>query len=256
MIKQIWIKEIRAGLFTWKSALWLIIASLLFSFTSYLLLTNKELSLLDQTELLWLLAKIIIGVAFLVVAIDASSIITSEFEKETAESIFLSPISLKQFLTGKLLASLTLWIFIFIIACPYIIVSAAGSHLTWAFLIYTAFLGTLGLFGLVITIFALSLFYRASKNTLTTALVILLVFVIPATFSSTLKNNSVASVFSRINPIDNIFSSLDNILVDYKISFLQNWTYIWPIIIFCLLSLALLFLAIRTFYKEGVINNN
>ena len=86
MIKEIWLKEIKGELYTWKSTVWLLIASLLFSFTSYLLLTNKELSLLDQTELLWLLGKIIIGVGFLIVAVDASSLITSEFEKETAES--------------------------------------------------------------------------------------------------------------------------------------------------------------------------
>jgi len=75
----------------------LLISSLLFSVTCYVLLTNKELSLLDQTELLWLLGKVIIGVALLVVTVDASSIITAEFERETAESLFLSPVSLTDF---------------------------------------------------------------------------------------------------------------------------------------------------------------
>src|ERR1700674_1050304 len=98
MFRHIWKKEIQGELYTWKSMLWLLIAALLFSVTSYLLLTNKELSLLDQTELLWLLGKIIIGVALLVVTIDASSIVTTEFENETAESLFLAPISLKDFI--------------------------------------------------------------------------------------------------------------------------------------------------------------
>jgi len=59
-ISQILKKELRGELYTWKSMLWLVIVSLLFSFTCYLLLTNKELSLLDQTELMLLLSKIII----------------------------------------------------------------------------------------------------------------------------------------------------------------------------------------------------
>src|SRR6266853_3231085 len=104
MFTYIWRKEIQGELYTWKSTLWLLIASLIFSFTSYLLLTDRELSLLDQTEMLWLLSKIIIGVALLVVSIDASSIIASEFEKETAETLFLAPVRLRDFLLGKFLA--------------------------------------------------------------------------------------------------------------------------------------------------------
>jgi ABC-type transport system involved in multi-copper enzyme maturation permease subunit len=256
MIKHIWLKEIKSGLYTWKSTVWILIASLLFSFTSYLLLTNKELTLLDQTELLWLLAKIIIGVAFLVVTIDASSIITAEFEKETAESLFLSPIFLKDFIGGKMLASLTLWLFIYVVAIPYIIVASSGSNLALPFLGFVALLGTLGALGLVAIIFAISLLYRSMKNTLTTSLVILLVFAIPALFSSPLKNNTVADFFSKINPIDNIFSSLDNVLVDYQTSVLQNWHYILPLVAFCVVGFALLIFAIRRFNREGVIKSD
>ena len=134
MIKYIWLKEIKGELYTWKSTVWLIIASLLFSFTSYLLLTDKELSLLDQTELLWLLSKIIIGVGLLIVTIDVSSVLTSEFEKDTAESLFLAPVTLNEVIWGKLLASITLWLLIFIVSVPYILVTSAGSNLAIAFL--------------------------------------------------------------------------------------------------------------------------
>jgi len=255
MIKQLWLKEIRAEFCTWKSTLWLLIASLLFSFTNYLLLTNKELSLLDQTELLWLLGEIIYRCSFLIIAIDASSIITTEFEKETAESLFLSPISLKDFIIGKFLASITLWVMVFIVAVPYIIVASSGSNLALPFLMYTAILGTLGISGLIMIIFGISLLYRSAKNTLTTALVILLAFSIPALFSSTLKNNTVAGFFSRINPVDNIFSSLDNILVDYQTSLLQNVKYILPLLIFCIVGGMFLVFAAKRFEKEGTIKN-
>ncbi len=254
MIKEIWLKEIKAELYTWKSMAWLLIASLLFSFTSYLLLTNKELSLLDQTELLWLLGKIIIGVGFLIVAIDASSLITSEFEKETAESLFLSPIRLKDFILGKLYAALTLWLLIYVVAIPYIFVASAGSHLAFAFLAYVLLLGTLGIVGFTLFIFAISLLYRSSKNTLTTSLILLLVMAIPALFASNLKNNSLASFLGSINPLDNIFSSLDNVLVDYQLSLTQNWHFILPLIIFCIITTGLLLYSLRVFKKQGVIH--
>ncbi len=255
MFTHIWHKEIRGELYTWKSMLWLLISSLLFSVTCYLLLTNKELSLLDQTELLWLLGKVIIGVGLLVITVDASSIITTEFEKETAESIFLSPVSLTDFVLGKLLAALTLWFAIFIVSIPYIIVASAGSHLAIPFIAYIALLGTLGVLGFVLLVFAISLFFRSSKNTLTTGLIILLGLSIPAVFSSTLKNDVVSQIISHANPIDNIFSSLDNVLVDYKVSLLENWQFIVPLVVFCLLALGLLAFAMYQFQKQGVIRS-
>jgi len=256
MIKYIWLKEIQAELYTWKSTVWLLIASLLFSITSYLLLTNKELSLLDQTEMLWLLAKIIIGVALLIITIDASSVITTEFENQTAESLFLAPVSLRDLITGKLLSSLTSWLLIFIVATPYILVASSGTNLAVYFLAYTALLGTLGAVGLIMIIFAVSLLYRSSKNTLTTSLIILLVFSIPALFSSTLKNNPAAALFGRINPIDNIFSSLDNVLVDYQTSIMQNIKYLLPLVLFCVIGLLMLWFAMKKFDRDGVIKSD
>jgi ABC-2 type transport system permease protein len=252
MVTYLWLKEIKAQVYTWKGTLWLVIASLLFSFTSYLLLTDKELSLLDQTELLWLLGKVIIGVAFLIVAIDSSSIINSEFEKETAESLFLSPVNIKDFVFGKLLASLTLWFAIFMVATPYIIVTSLGTHLVLPFLGYVLFLGTVGISGMVILSFGVSFLYRSTKNTLTTSLIILLALSVPALFSSTLKNNALAQIFGRINPLANIFECLDNVLVDYRLSFLENWRYVWPLFLFCVITLVFLIFSLDKFQKEGV----
>lgn len=255
MFRYIWLKELKEDLYTWKSTAWLLIASLIFSFTSYLLLTNKELSLLDQTELLWLLGKIIIGVALLIVAIDSASIITTEFEKETAESLFLAPISLKDFVLGKLSAVLTLWFFIFLVSVPYMIVSSAGSNLALAFIGYVFLMGTMAVLGFTMLIFSVSLLYRSSKNTLTTSLVILLAFAIPALFSTTLKSSSFLTTIGRINPLDNVFSSLDNVLVDYQTSLIQNWQYLLPLFIFCLLTFLFMVYSSKYFRSQGIIKN-
>mgnify|MGYP001581404808 CR=1 FL=1 len=252
MVTYLWLKEIKAQVYTWKGTLWLVIASLLFSFTSYLLLTDKELSLLDQTELLWLLGKVIIGVAFLIVAVDSSSIINSEFEKETAESLFLSPVDIKDFVFGKLLASLTLWFAIFMVATPYIIVTSLGTHLVLPFLGYVLVLGTVGISGMIMLIFGVSFLYRSTKNTLTTSLIILLALSVPALFSSPLKNSALAQIFGRINPLENIFECLDNVLVDYRLSLLENWRYGWPLFLFGVIAFVFLIFSKKIFQKQGV----
>jgi len=255
MFYPIWQKEVRERLYTWKGTVWLILAALVFSLTSYLLLTNKELSLLDQTELLWLLSKIIVVVSLVIVVIDASLVINTEFERETAESLFLTPLLLSDFVLGKFLATMTLWAAIFVVAVPYMLVTSSGTHLAGAFIGYVALLGTIGIAAIVLIIFALSFLFRSSKNTLTAALVLLLAMATPALFSSTLKNNSAAQVLSRINPVDNIFGSLDNVLVDYQQSLAQNWHYLWPLLVFLLLAIILLIGAIRRFSQQGIIKN-
>jgi ABC-type transport system involved in multi-copper enzyme maturation permease subunit len=256
MYKNIWRKEIQGELYTWKSMLWLVIASVLFSFTSYLLLTDKELSLLNQTELMFLLGQVILGVAFLLIAIDASSIITGEFEKETIESLFTSPLTLRDFILGKFLAVLTLWGAVYLVSLPYIVVSSSGSNLAFYFAAYVALLGTLGVAGFTAFIFAISLFYRSSKNTITTALISLLLLTTPALFSSTLKSNSVSQFISQINPVDNIFSALDNVLVDFQTSLLQNSRFILPVLAFCVIAFALLAYAMKKFNEEGIVKND
>lgn len=255
MVGQIWLKEIKGEIYTWKSTAWVLIASLLFSFTSYLLLTDKELSLLDQTEMLWLLGKIIIGVGLLIITIDASSVLTSEFEKDTAESLFLTPITLGQIICGKILFVITLWLAIFAVSVPYILVTSAGSNLAIAFLSYVLLLGTLATVGFSMLIIAISLLFRSSKNTLTTSLIILLALAVPALFSSTLKINSVAGFFSRINPIDATFSSLDNVLVDYQTSLMKNLQFLVPLLVFCVLTLAILVLSAKQFHKKGIVKD-
>jgi ABC-type transport system involved in multi-copper enzyme maturation permease subunit len=255
MFKYILLKEIRSELYTWKSVLWLLIAAIIFSLTSYLLLTNKELSLLDQSEMLWLFSKIIIGTGLLIVIVDASSIITTEFEKETAESLFLAPLSIKDFILGKFFASLTLWLVIFIISVPYMLVTSIGSYLFVPFIGYVLLLGTICITSFILMIFGLSFLFRSSKNVLTTSLIIALAFVIPATFTSTLKNNGPSIFLSKINPIDNVFLALDNILVDYKIGLAQNLQYILPILAFLIIASIFMFYGAKRFSTQGIIKN-
>lgn len=253
MFKYIFEKELKSEFYTWKGMVWLVIATLLFSFTSYLLLTDKELSLLDQTELMLILGQIIIAVALLIVAIDASSIIAVEFENGTAETLFLTPLSLNEFILGKFLASITLWFLLFAISLPYIIVASSGTYLTAAFIGYLFLLGSLCIAGLIFFIFSLSLFLRSTKNTLTASLITLVLLAVPALFSPALKNNALSGLFSQIDPVDNIFSALDNVLVDYQIPILQNWKYILPLLVFCALMFVFLVYAARKFDEQGVI---
>ena len=255
MYRFIWLKDLKAEVHTWKGLVWLLVTALIFSATSYLFLTNRELSLLDQTEMLWLFSKVIIGSALLVTVIDASSLITSEFENETIESLLLSPLALGSLVLGKLLAALTMWLVVYAAAVPYMVVTAAGSRLTTAFLAYTALFGTLAMLGFTLLVLGVSFFYRSLRNTLTTAVVILLALALPALFSPVLKTTALARIAGTANPLDSIFSGLDNVLVDYHTALAANLGFLVPIVVFCLLALGFLVLAVRAFKQRGIVKD-
>jgi ABC-2 type transport system permease protein len=255
MYRFIWLKDLKAEVHTWKGLVWLLVTALIFSATSYLFLTNRELSLLDQTEMLWLFSKVIIGSALLVTVIDASSLITSEFENETIESLLLSPVALGSLVLGKLLAALTMWLVVYVAAVPYMVVTAAGSRLTTAFLAYTALFGTLAVLGFTLLVLGVSFFYRSLRNTLTTALVILLALALPALFSPVLKTTALARIAGTANPLDSIFSGLDNVLVDYHTALAANLGFLVPILVFCLLALGFLVLAVHALRRRGIVKD-
>jgi hypothetical protein len=59
--------------------------------------------------------------------------------------------------------------------------------------------------------------------------------------------------FNRVNPIENIFGCLDNVLVDGQLSLMQNAAFIISLVAFCLIGIGLLAAAIGQFNKQGVI---
>jgi hypothetical protein len=71
-------REISGSFYSWRGGAWIVAASLIFSLAAYLLLTDKELSLLDQGEMLFTLAEVIIALAIVMSAASASSTISSE----------------------------------------------------------------------------------------------------------------------------------------------------------------------------------
>lgn len=72
--------EISGSFYSWRGGAWIVTASLIFSLVAYLLLTDKELSLLDQGEMLFTLAEVIIALGVFMSATSASSSISGEIE--------------------------------------------------------------------------------------------------------------------------------------------------------------------------------
>jgi ABC-2 type transport system permease protein len=86
------LKESKESLYAVRGSVWAVLSAIVLSLMSYLLLTDKELSLLDQSEMLYIVASLAVGLGLLVSGILARDSVAGERERTTLESLLLTPI--------------------------------------------------------------------------------------------------------------------------------------------------------------------
>jgi hypothetical protein len=136
-------KEVKESLYGVRGSMWAVLSAIVLSLMSYLLLTDKELSLLDQSEMLYIITSLAVGLGLLVVGILAADAMVGEKERSTLEGLLLTPVGRGSLVAGKIFAVVASWLLIFVISAPYIFVGSAGTNLSGTTLLYTLVLGTL-----------------------------------------------------------------------------------------------------------------
>ncbi|MBA4116436.1 MAG: ABC transporter permease subunit, partial [Rubrobacter sp.] len=115
------LKESKESLYAVRGSVWAVISAIVLSLMSYLLLTDAELSLLDQSEMLYIVASLTVGLGLLVSSILAGDSVAGERERGTLEGLLLTPIGRGPLVLGKIGAVLAAWLLVFAISAPYIL---------------------------------------------------------------------------------------------------------------------------------------
>jgi ABC-2 type transport system permease protein len=234
--------EIVGSFYSWRGSAWIIAASLIFSLVAYLLLTDKELSLLDQGEMLFTLGEVIIALGIAMSAVSASSAISSEIESGTLESLLLTPVTHRQIAIQKMFSIVTIWAILYLVSIPYLIVVASGTNLALSAVLYVGLYGTLLVTAISMISIVISWRLKSSKNSIMTTLMIVLILLAPSLFFGTsLKKTDFGLALENINPVSHAMNSMDSVLVDNEQTFLQQISHIWPVIAFALIC-ALIFI--------------
>jgi ABC-2 type transport system permease protein len=245
---ELYRREVSGSFYSWRGGTWIVAASLIFSLVAYLLLTDKELSLLDQGEMLFTLAEVIIALGVVMSVTSASSSISGEIESGTFESLLLTPITHRQIAIQKLLSVMTVWTILFLVSVPYLIVLASGTHLALSAVLYVGIYGTLLVAGLSLISIAISARLKSSKSSIMITLMIVLILLAPSLFFATsLKKTDFGLALESINPVSQSFNSLDSVLVDNEQALSQQADHIWPVVVFMLACLLLFFLLTKQF---------
>jgi ABC-2 type transport system permease protein len=240
--------EISGSFYSWRGSAWIIAASLIFSLVAYLLLTDKELSLLDQGEMLFTLGEVIIALGIAMSAVSASSAISSEIESGTLESLLLTPITHRQIAIQKMFSIVTIWAILYLVSIPYLIVVASGTNLALSAVLYVGLYGTLLVTAISMISIVISWRLKSSKNSIMTTLMIVLILLAPSLFFGTsLKKTDFGLALENINPVSHVMNSMDSVLVDNEQIFLQQISHIWAVIAFTLICTLIFIVFTRKF---------
>jgi ABC-2 type transport system permease protein len=175
--------------------------SLLMSVIAYLVATNQALNFLEQRETVNLTLQVAIAVGGLLALLAAADAWSGERERGTLESLLLTPASRLDVSTGKLLASLSLWVAALAIAVPYVWflgrrVGVTGDALATAIVVGTLLAVFLASLGLLISVFAVS-----NRVSLSVSLFALLALFAPTQLPSGAQQGWAGELLLRVNPL-------------------------------------------------------
>lgn len=243
-------KEIRESLFGVRGSMWAVVSALVLSLMSYLLLTDAELSLLDQSEMLYVVTSLSVGLGMLVIGILAGDSVAGERERSTLESVLLSPIRLGSLVAGKVEAVIAGWLLIFAVSAPYILVVGAGSTVAFSALIYTFVLGTLCVGGFAALVVGMSSLARSGRGVTLGALAIFLGMAAPTLLGTVLQKSWFGTIYNALSPFARVRLSLDSVIVD-KEPLLIQLPHIAALVGFAALAVAFLAFAAKRISFQG-----
>ncbi|MHB9071914.1 MAG: ABC transporter permease [Desulfobaccales bacterium] len=197
-----------------RGAIFLLMATLVLSAFTALLVSNTELSLLDNAQAVYMMAGIIIALAALVAVLRGSDGFAGERDRETLEPLLLAPITGHQLAAAKLCGLLFSWLILFILALPYLwAVGSTGQNLLPAvqYLFLTGTLIVLLFGGMAL---ALSAKMKSFKGVLFLGLAVLLLLGSPVVLGPSLRQSAVGRVLDLVNPLAGALNTLDSVIID------------------------------------------
>ncbi|MGA2915699.1 MAG: ABC transporter permease subunit [Sedimentisphaerales bacterium] len=248
-MKEIILKELKGELLTPRSYLWYILSSAILSVLSYLFLTNIELSLLDQSAMLFFLMEAVLSLGILRSIIYGSDSYAGEIERGTMEVLLLTPVRKTSIAFGKFAVSVINWFILFLISIPYLVVVGKGGQNVSAAITYLFILGTLII--MIITSFnmILSIKLKSVKNTVLVGMLVFFLLGTAIILPPSLKHSSLVRYLDSMNPIAAAVNSFDSVVIDSEGFELQ---VIRIVVILIYLAVVMLLLK-RTSQKDELI---
>jgi len=213
-ITQIAAKENRALLRNSRGLGWLLGYCAVLSAFALLLLSNQELSLLDNAQVVYMLAGTVTAAGALIAVILGADAFAGERERGTLVPLLTAPVSTSQLLVGKAIGLVSAWAVMYVLALPYLVaVGTDGQNLLQA-IVYLALFGTPVVLGFGYLAMALSARTGSVMTSLLTSLTLLLFSASPLLIGPGLRNSAIGQALDAINPFAGAHNTFDAVIID------------------------------------------
>jgi ABC-type transport system involved in multi-copper enzyme maturation permease subunit len=213
-IRMIADKERQALLQNQRGLAWLLAYSAVLSGFALLLISNQELGLLDNAQVVYMMVGTVTAAGAVIAAILGSDAYAGERERGTLVPLLTAPVSTTALLMGKATGLLTAWGVMYVLALPYLwAVGAGGQNLSQA-IVYMALFGTCVVLGFGYLAMAVSARTGSVMTSLLSSLIILLFLASPLLIGPGLRNSAVGRALDAINPFSGALNTYDAVIID------------------------------------------
>jgi ABC-type transport system involved in multi-copper enzyme maturation permease subunit len=207
-------KELAALLQNQRGLAWLLAFSGVLSAFALLLISNKELSLLDNAQVVYMMAGTVTAAGAVIAVILGADAFAGERERGTLVPLLTAPISTDELLLGKALGLIGAWGMMYVLALPYMwAVGAGGQNLAQA-IVYLALFGTPVVLGFGYLAMALSARSGSVIASLLSGLIVLLFSASPLLIGPGLRDTAVGKMLDALNPFAGALNTYDSAIVD------------------------------------------
>jgi len=209
---------------------WLLAVAVALSVFGLLLVSNTELSLLDNAQVVYDMASIVTALGALLALVIGIDTVAGERERGSLVPLLLTPVSRDSILFGKLGGVAIAWIVIYALSLPYLwAVGSTGQNLIEGMVI-TAVLGSPVVLGFGFLGVALGCWHSSTRGALLTGLVALILSASPLLLGPSLRQSAVGRLFDALNPFSAAVNAYDAVMIDSQPYGLQNSHFLVAVI--------------------------
>ena len=207
-------KESGELLMSGRGLAWLLALSVIMSVLSLLLVSNTELSLLDNAQVVYMVMGTVTALGALLAVVLGSDTVAGERERGSLMPLMLAPVTPSQIVFGKMGGQVAGWAVMYLLSLPYVwAVGSSGQNLAQA-VIYLALFGTPVVLGFGFLGIALSARLRSVRSALLTSLITLMLLASPLLLGPSLRQSGIGKLFDSVNPFSAAVNTFDSVVID------------------------------------------
>jgi ABC-type transport system involved in multi-copper enzyme maturation permease subunit len=193
---------------------WLLAVAAVLSAFGLLLVSNTELSLLDNAQVVYDMVAIVTALGSLLALVIGIDTVGGERERGSLVPLLLTPVARDGILAGKLGGIAIAWAVMYALALPYLwAVGSTGQNLAMGML-------TLGLLGTPVVLgfgffgMALGAGLSSTRPALLVGLIALMLSASPLVLGPSLRQAAIGRAFDAVNPFSAAVNAYDAVIID------------------------------------------